>query len=537
MVETTLDHLARGGIRDHLAGGYHRYSTDRAWAVPHFEKMLYDNAQLVSLYLDAYALTSEPRWRREAEDALAFVASVMTDEAGGFHSSLDAETDSEEGAYYVWTREQVAAVLGGGDENDLFARVYGLDREPNFEGDRHVLLRPDPPAAQAEAAGLSAAELERRLDPIRATLLDARRDREPPSTDDKVLSSWNALMIGAYADAFRVLGDGRYRDAAVRAADFLLATLRDDGRLLRTYRAGTARLPAYLEDYAYLIDALLRLHDATSEDRWLAEARTLADRMIADFYDEESGGFFFTSDDHESLLARVKDPYDGVLPGPNAVAIRDLLALHRRVGEPRYLDLAGASLRSFAPAIDRAPGAAPLMLLAVEEYLDAVDDGAGPAPFAAGGPAVDPEAMASPARPVLDAEAESLKAGPLAAGSTFDVKITLTIRDGYHINANPAGLDNLVPTTLVLADDATAVLRSVDYPDGERKALGGQDEPIPVYEGTVELRARVRLAETVRAGEAALDFVVRYQACDDRACLPPASAMVRLPIQVRPADD
>ncbi len=328
LVVATLDHMARGGIRDQLAGGYHRYATNRAWTVPHFEKMLYDNAQLASAHGLAFELTGDVRWRDEARDTFAFLARTMTAPEGGFFSALDAEVGGEEGQTYVWTRDEVARVLGGGAEYDVFAAVYGLTLKPNFSGERYVLLEPQGRAAQAEALATTTEALAVRLGPLCARLLAVRDRRPAPLLDDKLLTAWNGLAIAAYAEGFRLFKDPSYRQAAERAADFLLARLRTpDGHLLRTYRNGKAKIPAYLEDYAFLAHGLLRLHAATGDPARLAQARALTDRMIGDFADTREGGFFSTAADHESLLARPKDPFDAALPSGNSVAIRNLVAL------------------------------------------------------------------------------------------------------------------------------------------------------------------------------------------------------------------
>ncbi len=253
MVLFTLDHMARGGIRDHLGGGYHRYSTDRYWRVPHFEKMLYDNAQLATVHLTAYEITGDPRWRDEALATFDFVAAKLTAPEGGFYSALDAETRGEEGAYYVWTRDEIRAALGPGPETDLFCEVYGIGGEPTVERGRYVLFQPNSLAQAAQARQMTIAELEARLRPLRATLLATREKRPAPMCDDKILTGWNGLMIGAYADGYRVLKVEKYRQAAEKAARFVLDASRlPDGRLQRTYRAGHAKLAAYLEDYALL---------------------------------------------------------------------------------------------------------------------------------------------------------------------------------------------------------------------------------------------------------------------------------------------
>ncbi|HEV3120698.1 MAG TPA: thioredoxin domain-containing protein, partial [Isosphaeraceae bacterium] len=362
MVDRTLDHLARGGIRDHLAGGYHRYSTERTWTVPHFEKMLYDNAQLATVYLLAFEATANPRWRAEAEAIFGFVAHSLTGPEGGFYAALDSEVAGAEGQYYVWTRAEVRKVLGNDAEFDVFARVYGLDRDPNFEDGRYVLFEPLERSESAKVVGLPPGDLETRLAPLRAKLLAEREKRAGPLRDDKVLTAWNGLMIAAYAEGYRVLKDPRYRAAAEKAADFLLATLRTaDGRLLRTYRAGQAKLPAYLEDYAFLAHGLLRLHAATADSKRLEQARVLVDRMLSDFADPKEGGFYFTASDHESLFSKAKEPYDTALPSGNSVAIRCLIALSRQAGEAHYLDTARQALTAFSNTLAENPTGAPLM--------------------------------------------------------------------------------------------------------------------------------------------------------------------------------
>jgi len=551
MVEKTLEEMARGGIRDHLAGGYHRYSTDRFWAVPHFEKMLYDQAQLAAVHLLAYEITGDERWRIEAEATLDFVAEVMTDETGGFHSAIDAETDAEEGKYYVWTRDEIQTLL---DEDDfqLLAAVYGLDQEPNFEHGRYVLLRPEPIQAQAAAFDLTPEELEERLEPLRQTLLEARREREMPFQDDKVLTAWNGLMIAAYADSARVLGREQDLEMAQRVADFVLETLRnDDGRLLRTYRAGEAKLAGYLEDYAFLIHGLLRLNAATEDPRWLDEAGALADRMIEDFEDDDQGGFFFTADDHESLFARAKDPFDGATPGPNSVAIRSLVALHRLTGEERYLDVAGRALEAFSPVLSNSASGVPLLLVALEEYLDALENQpdaaeakenaqakAAPPPsapgFQPGQLRVPSETNGAAERPSI-VTVEGRVADPARSGEPVTVELELTIEAPYHLNANPAGDPSLIPTQVSVADDSDLELIEVNYPEGESKPLAGLDEPIPLYEGTVTITAVVRCPEDATE-TLEMPFRVRYQACDDRACLAPQTRTVVVKAQVETND-
>ncbi|WP_246196080.1 DUF255 domain-containing protein [Aquisphaera giovannonii] len=525
MVLLTLDRMARGGIRDQVGGGYHRYAISRYWIVPHFEKMLYDNAQLASVHVAAFEATGDPRWRAEAEATLAFVARSLTAPEGGFYSSLDAETEAGEGAYYVWSRDEAARVLGDAPAAEAFLQVYGLKRPPNFEGDRYVLLQPRPLEEQARKLGLEPADLERRLRPLAARLLEARERRPAPSRDDKVLTAWNGLMIAAYADASRALGVDRYGDAAAKAADFLLGKLRSpDGRLLRSYCEGRATLPGYLEDYAFLIHGLLRLHAATGQARWLDEARALADRMIADFSDPAAGGFFFTASDHESLLARPKDPYDGAIPGGNSMAALDLLALHRIGGEERYHAAARRTVEAFATTLSQDPSSMPLMLVALQQLLDRLPEPspAGPEPVAAAAKPASAGVVAAAAR-VLDGEKP-------AAGGSFRAVVSLSIKPGWHITANPPGMENLVPAVLSVADGQPARLDPA-YPPGTDWQPGQADgEKARVYEGRVEIPVRVRLDGAGMPPRLALKL--RYQPCDEKACLPPAT--VDIPLDLTP---
>jgi len=533
MVLFTLERIARGGIHDHLGGGFHRYSTDRFWLVPHFEKMLYDNAQLASVYLSAFEITSDAHWRDLAESTFAFIARQMTAPDGGFYSALDAETRGEEGAYYVWTRDEVKAALGEGPDVDLFTAVYGLKEEPNFEGGRHVLHEPRTRAEQAEAFKITALALETQLRPQRDRLLAARDKRPAPLRDDKILTGWNGLMIAAYADGFRVLKVGKYGQAAEKAALFLLEQLRSpDGRLLRTFCQGKAKLPAYLEDYAFLSHGLLRLHRATGEARWLREARTLADRMIADFEDREEGGFFFTANDHESLLARAKDPFDNALPSGNSMAILDLMELYRATGLETYRDHAAKALDAFSSSLSQVPAAMPLVLVGLGAYLDSKAAGIVPKPL-------PPGTLDDVLAQVVTATAALAEGTPasIVAGQEFDAIVHVKIEDGWHIYANPVGLSEMKATTLGLdaQTERAARLVNVTYPAGEAKVLGSLGtEKVALYQGKVEFSARLKLADGARPGPLTLKFKVNYQACNDRLCKAPDKLEVPLQLTVGP---
>lgn len=363
MLLHTLERIAAGGIRDHLGGGFHRYSTDRYWRVPHFEKMLYDNAQLASLYAEAAVLFERDDFRQAVDELLAFVAREMTSPEGAFYAALDAETDGEEGKYYVWTEAELAEALSA-DEHRLAAAAYGFEDGPNFEG-KCVLVLPRPLTESAKNATLPRAEFESQLREIRAKLLALRATRPRPLTDTKILTAWNGLMIRAYADAGRLFERPEYVASGVKAAEFVLAHLRaPDGRLWRTFGGGRARYNAYLDDYAFLADGLIALHRATGDDRWLQEAARVTEKQIELFSDEQGRAFYYTSSDHEVLLARSKDPVDGVMPSGNAAAAGNLAYLGRHLPRPEYLERVKAIGAAFSGLIEQAPAAVPSLATA-----------------------------------------------------------------------------------------------------------------------------------------------------------------------------
>lgn len=369
MLTLTLDKMAQGGIYDHLGGGFHRYSTDRYWHIPHFEKMLYDNGQLATVYAEAYKLTGDEAYRRVVEGILNYVQREMTDEGGGFYSALDAETDAEEGKFYRWEKDELDQLLTG-EDGKLFREVYSLDGEPNFEEHYHVPMLSQPLAKTAEEKGMTPAELKAKLAPVRETLFAIRSKRDRPLRDTKILTGWNGLMIRGFADAGRLLEDRPHIDAAARAADFVVDNLAtDDGRLLRTHTAGEAKLNAYLDDYAFLVDGLIALHRATGEAKWLTLADRFTARQIELFWDEANGGFFYTSNDHEQLIARAKDPIDTVLPSGNSVSAGNLLYLADALDKPNYLKNAERTMRSSAVYLRASPGAVPRMAVHVSQFL------------------------------------------------------------------------------------------------------------------------------------------------------------------------
>src|SRR6476659_5546430 len=356
-VERSLDAMMAGGIYDQLGGGFARYSVDAGWLVPHFEKMLYDNAQLARVYLHGWQALGHERYRWVCEETLDWALREMRGPEGGFYAALDADSEGEEGRFYTWTPAEIRTVIG--EDAEEMIEFYGVSEAGNFEG-RNVL----------HLAGGAAAPEPDGLAEVRGVLLGARARRVRPGLDDKRLTSWNALMLATLAEAGAALGRDDYLAAARKCAEFILRDLRDaDGRLLRTYKDGEGRLNAYLEDHAFLLEALLTLYEATFEPRWFEQAQTLADNMIARFGDPERGGCHSTSDDHGELIARRKEIGDHPIPSGNSAAALGLLRLEALTGERTYGEQAEGVLRLFAKAAPRQPDAFAHLLRALDFQL------------------------------------------------------------------------------------------------------------------------------------------------------------------------
>ncbi len=360
IITHTLDKMAGGGIYDQLGGGFHRYSVDAVWLVPHFEKMLYDNAQLIRIYLHTFQVTGNEFYKRIAVETLEYITREMLDESGGFYSTQDADSEGVEGKFFVWTPEEIDVVLGGGQDAKAFCELYDVTAEGNFEGENILNMRNNRTAAS--------------IDESRSVLFKAREKRIKPDRDEKVLTAWNGLMLAAFADAAAVLGNDDYLEIAKNNADFILTQLEKDGRLLRTWKDGTAKLNGYIEDYANVADGLVTLYQVSGEVRYLTEAKRLADLMITEFWDDENGGFFFTSNDHEKLIVRNKDFYDNATPSGNSVAADVLLRLARLLGDDRYERFAVTVVKLTASQLRRYPQGFGRALSALEFYLAATKE-------------------------------------------------------------------------------------------------------------------------------------------------------------------
>ena len=355
MVERSLQHMARGGIYDQLGGGFHRYSVDDKWLVPHFEKMLYDNALLSRIYLHAYLVTHNPLYLRIVEETLDYVVREMTSPEGGFYSTQDADSEGEEGKFFLWTPAEVTRELAPADAR-LFMDYYDVTSQGNFEG-KNILHVMQDAQSIADNAGVTLEELEASLKRSRERLFAVRELRAKPGRDEKILTSWNGLMLHSFAEAARYLKRSDYLQVAVNNATFLLSQLRQDGRLLRTYKDGRARLNGYLEDYTFLANGLLALYEANFDIRWFIEARTLMDQTIELFADEQHGGFFDTGNDHEILINRPKDIMDNATPAGNSIAMDVLLRLAAFLGTSEYQQRADEYLQSIADVMVQHPQA------------------------------------------------------------------------------------------------------------------------------------------------------------------------------------
>ncbi len=366
MVRNTLTKMAKGGIYDQLGGGFHRYSVDERWLVPHFEKMLYDNALLARLYLDAGRALDQPEFLEIARETLDYLLREMNAPEGGFYSSQDADSEGEEGKFFVWTRAELDDVLGD-DLAPLAARYFNVDEVGNFEG-RNILHRTIDLAEAARLFRLSEQQAAAAIGRARTLLFEARAKRVHPGRDDKILAAWNGMAISALAEGYRALGEARYLESARRAADFVMERMWDGSRLHRSYKDGVARFNGYLEDYALIAGAMLDVYQAAFDRRYLDHAITLAEVMLEQFEDHENGGFYFTSDDHEALIIRPKPIFDGSTPSGNSAAVMTLLRLYAHTSDDRYLKSADMTLCCYASMMERQPFAFAHMLEALDLY-------------------------------------------------------------------------------------------------------------------------------------------------------------------------
>ncbi len=531
IVTRTLDAMADGGIHDQIGGGFHRYSTDASWFVPHFEKMLYDNAQLLRLYTDAYLLTKEPRYRRVAGDIAAWVAREMTDPQGGFYSALDAESEGEEGKFYVWTYNSLVQALGEADGR-LFAQEYGARPEGNWGQQRsgrqsgtNILYRRNPAEYLTGQRREAADKLETQLAALRGKLLTVRDRRPRPRLDDKVLAGWNGLMIESLAYAGRTLDDPQFTAAAEKAAGCVFREMWRDGQLLHSYRQGQAHIAGYLDDYAYLGRGLLELQAATKNDRWSASAQQLADSMLKQFADAEQGAFFFTPAGDDGPLLRSKNlTGGGNLPGANGVAAELLLRLADLNHSAADHEAGSRTLSSLAGFARQRPFESESLLLATAYQLRAK-------PTVADAPVKPAAAPAAELHePPITMRLYGAKS-KVAPGKSFRVTVDLEIEPGWHLYA-PSESKSVLPATVKLQKSEHATAESVKAPAGHalKDALLGEE--VQILEGTAEYELKVAIDKDAPEGPVELKFEVRTQACNNHDCQAPRKSILHLPISV-----
>ncbi len=546
----SLEQMAAGGMYDHVGGGFHRYATDGQWRVPHFEKMLYNQAQLAIAYAWAYEVTGDKSFADTAHGVLGYVAEHMTGPEGQFYSALDAETDAIEGAYYVWNGEQLSELLGA-DELKLFDQVFALEDVPIFAGHLHpdggTLYMRKPMTQLASDLDMPYAELRERTDALLAKLKTSRDQRKLPRLDDKVVAGWNGLMIGAMAQAGQALKEPAYIDAAKRAAEFLLEHMTtEDGRLLRVWRAGVSEQAAFHEDYAFVIQGLAVLSRATDEARWLDAAVALADHADRLFWDAEAGGYYFAVEAAD-LIARSKSARDSAIPSGNSAMANALLDLAELTDEDRWLVRAQETLTTFSGVVSGSPAGHLHMVHAVQRYVAL----AGPIERVDRPLEIPMQSMA-PMEPKEDAQASptdsashvqieaALESSMARVGDTFTVLVSLDIADGWHLNANPASSKELIATTVDVRSELPIEVVSVEYPEPMQMSASYSPSEIDVFEGDVEIRVVCKFTSTsedgrttLSAGGVVLRVLIGFQACDEQSCLAPAQQVIEIPVVIQ----
>ncbi|NOG55071.1 MAG: thioredoxin domain-containing protein [Planctomycetes bacterium] len=558
VLTNTLNHMAMGGMFDQIGGGFHRYSTDERWMVPHFEKMLYDNGQLAEVYaLAAESTGGDPFYAHVAGLICDYVLREMTDPAGGFYSAQDAEVDGREGLNYLWTPEEAKQLLttAGLSDDDIQWALdsYGLSgsaffKDPHHPDDppRHILHLPQHPDALAEQAGLTVADVFQRLAAVNAPLYEARTQRKQPGLDDKVIAGWNGLMIAGLAETGRVLNRPELIDAAARAWDFIHTTMRrEDGSLARTWRHGhISSAPAACADYAWLIHGLLTLHNAEAEpgkkEAYRTAAVALTEQAHALFWDDDNGGYFDApATEATGLFVRGRSGYDGAIPSANGVMLNNLIDLHELTGEQAYLTSAIKTVRSLTPRLVPQPASMAASVRGLARLWSIAPDTMQQEVFLL---APHETADADPASDGVTIALESEQMSMVADGETRSSTgaLLINIPDGHHINAHDPGQPDLIGMEVVLQQSQSTespFTLTVEYPDASAFTLG--DQAINVYgPGTTRVPFTVSRVDDssssdVEDKETIVHLQVRYQVCTDTACLAPATRLIPISIPSR----
>lgn len=494
-----LTEMALGGIRDHIGGGFHRYTVDVEWLVPHFEKMLYNQAHLGRAYLYGYWLTGDPLFRRVAEQLLEYVLRELTDSNGIFYSATDADSGGEEGEYFIWTPDEIYSLLDK-DDAELIIELYGITDRGNFEG-KNIFHLAQSLENHAENLQLKPELLVNSVDEFRKILFAARNQREKPFLDKKAITAWNGMMITTLSEAHRILNNERYLAAAEKAAEFLWEhNVTDEGKLLRIYLNGESSVAGKLGDYAYFLEAMIKLYDQTMDRKWLERSEILAEDMLERFWDEANGGLYTAeSEEAKNLIARQKDRYDNALPSGNSVAVKAFAALFQRTGKSVYKARANQIIRAFSNEIAESPTSFTYALAGLLE----LDSGqVGEREFAAAG-------NVSAHGLVVKQSAEYLEAN-----------VQIQMSSNWHINSSSPMTENLIATQLSTDPNSGWKIADIDYPDGSLIEAAFQSGQLSVYSDRVSIPIKFnRTNESATAPVVTIDL----QACNDELCLLPES--------------
>ncbi len=517
MLTTTLDRMARGGIYDQLAGGFHRYSVDREWLVPHFEKMLYDNGQLLEVYAREFGRSGDLEAARIVRETAHFIAAELGAPEGGFWSAIDAEIDGHEGAHHVWAEAELRELLGA-EGFAFLAPLYGFEGPPSFEGQHYVLHLLAPLAAQAERRQVSYSALLEQIEPLKQRLLQARRERQMPLVDDKVLTDWNGMAITGLALAGELLGEPALVDRAALAAEFVLRELRrGDGTLLHAWRQGQAKIEAYLADYVHLVRGLLALASATGEGAWRRHAEQLTRQQIERLGDPVGG--FYTAGERPDVLFRSKEVFDGALPSANALAVLNLVELAATAPADQrgeWLGEAESALKALAMFTRKQPDAARMLSIAARRFARLEASSLAMAELASLPAETAPKAVIEELHPVNPQSLVSalIQSGKPGGDGWRSFAVEVEVEAGWHIYANPSGDDRLEPATL---RGEGAELEALRYPSGHQAEEGGPR----VYDGQIEITGRLR------PGSGSWALLLEFQPCDSRRCLAITSLRLR----------
>ncbi len=499
----TLNAMAQGGIYDQVGGGFHRYSTDADWLVPHFEKMLYNQGHLSRIYLQAYQLTGDLLYKRVAIQTLDYLLSEMKASTGGFYSATDADSEGEEGLFFVWKQNEINLVLPS-DLAKLAIDLFSVSKTGNFEG-RNILNLPIALNEYAKSHQMELSELFTQVDKIRKVLWQSREKRLHPLRDDKIVTAWNGMVISALAEAAGILNQADYLEEAKQTAEFIWQNSRmDSGRLYRSYLNGKVSVVAAQEDYAYYAESLLRLYDTTGDNHWLQKARNVTDIMLEDFWDKKQGGFFMAG---QSKIApkmhRLKEIHDGAIPSGNSIAVRVLAELYARTGEEVYSDKALATIAAFSEQISANPAAYSYLLLGVDQILGGET---GNIHYAARG-------------------AVTVRGKLNASG---DLKIDLKVKSGWHINAHKTLQKDLIATEISLGDKAKGwEFKSIIYPKPLQKKMKFQQSELALYEGSFQISGKLE-SDNSDNSLSLLPIVITLQACNEQHCLAPEKIQMNI---------